>query len=292
MRLSSIMISLIPLLTASYIIMGYRVQWLISMYLIGLTYGFASALVSARRLYFLAEAAPHSALLAVAMSIALSTVADFNELAAATLIGLALVCSICYFIHRGVDQDIATAIYVSATASLSVISMYFVMTRAARVLEIASLLIGDPLLMTHRELLYLSLIAAVVVALSALTYRGNVVIGVDSEYSKLIGMKVWLYDLTAFTVIGLTSIGLLRAVGYILEHILLLVPAAIATNSHSSSEALKLAVSSSVFASVAGLLTSITVNVAPSGTIGLTLLLIYILSSIMRSGRGLGFAKS
>lgn len=290
MMLSSIMISLIPLLTAFYIFMGYRVQWLISMYLIGLTYGFASALVSARRLYFLAEAAPHSALLAVVASIALSTVVSFNELATATLIGLALVCSICYFIHRGVDQDVATAVYVSSTASLSVISMYFVMTKAARVVEVASLMIGDPLLMTHRDLLYLLLIATAVIALSISTYRGNVVIGVDPEYSKLMGMKVWLYDLTAFTVIGLTSIGLLKAVGYILEHILLLVPAAIAVNSNSSSEALKLAISSSVFASITGLLASITVNVAPSGTIGLTLLLIYILSSI-RSRRGLGFAK-
>ncbi|MEM1794519.1 MAG: metal ABC transporter permease [Desulfurococcaceae archaeon] len=290
MRLSSIMIFSIPILTASYIIMGHRVQWLISMYLIGLTYGFASALVSARRLYFLAEATPHSALLAVVASIALSTVIGFDELAAATLIGLALVCSICYFIHRGVDQDVATAVYVSATASLSIISMYFVMAKAARVVEITSLMIGDPLLMTNRDLLYLLLIATVVVALSASTYRGNVVIGVDPEYSKLMGVKVWLYDLTVFTVIGLTSIGLLRAVGYILEHILLLVPAAIAVNSNSSSEALKLAVSSSIFASIAGLLASIIVNVAPSGTIGLTLLFIYALSSI-RSRGGLGFAK-
>ncbi len=285
MRLSSIMIFLIPLLTASYIFMGYRVQWLISMYLIGLTYGFASALVSTRKLYFLAEAAPHSALLAVVASIALSTVTGFDELAAATLIGLALVCSICYFIHRGVDQDVATAVYVSATASLSVISMYFVMARAARVVEIASLMIGDPLLMTHRDLAYLMLVAVVVIALSSSTYRGNVVVGVDPEYSKLMGVKVWLYDLTTFIVIGLTSIGLLRAVGYILEHILLLVPAAIAINSHSSSEALKLAVSSSVFASIAGLLASIAVNVAPSGAIGLVLLLIYVTSSIVR-GRG------
>jgi len=243
-----------------------------------LVFGLLSSVVAARRLFFLAGAAPHASLLAALLAVptALAVGTSFTVLTG--LIGILLVYAVGYAIYRGVDEDIATSLFVSATASLSVILAYLVATRYSLGFDITALVFGDPLLAGREEALSSALVAALVATTLLATYRRQVYIGVDREAAQLAGLRVWFYDWLFFTMLGLGISVLIRSVGFVLEHVLVLIPGAIAGYASSSREALLYATASSCIAGALGLWASRLLNVAPAGATGLVLLALYVLA--------------
>ena len=260
----------------------FEPKWVLIMLFSALAYGSLSSIVSSRRLYFLASASPHSALLAVVLAIPLAReLGVFNEYGWAIIFSILLAYSVGYFIHRGVNPDIVTATFVALTASTSVLMMYFVLTRYPIETDITALIIGDPLLTRWSDVIYAIGIGLFSIVCVVLTYRENVLIGIDTDSAKLAGLRTGIYDLLVFTLLALTTVGLLRIVGFVLEHVLILLPAAIAsTIAESSKQALLISVFSSIIASMTGLYTAIVFNLSPSGTTGLILFIIYVISII------------
>ena len=259
-------------------------RWVAVVLSAALAYGFMSSIVAARRLYFLAGASAHSALLAAVLALPLAAFAGLlDEQAWAILVGLVLTYAVGYMIYRGVDPDTATAVFVAATASASVLAIYYVLTRFPLEVELWAIVVGDPLLASHREA-WLALAIAALTALGVLlTYREQVYVGIDREFAQLSGIRVWAYDLLAFTLLALTTVGLIRVVGFVLEHVLLLLPSAIATHlSASSRGVLVISVSVSVLASLAGLYLAVLLNQSPAGVIGLLLLMVYLAVLFLR----------
>ncbi|HDJ26667.1 MAG TPA: hypothetical protein ENF34_05065 [Candidatus Bathyarchaeota archaeon] len=124
--LASLLLALATAALASYL----NPRWVAVMVSAALAYGFLSSLVAARRLYFLAGASAHSALLAAVLAFPLAaTTGLLSEHAWALLVGLALMYVVGYMIYRGVEPDTATAVFVAATASASVLAIYYVLTR-------------------------------------------------------------------------------------------------------------------------------------------------------------------
>jgi len=72
-------------------------------------------------------------------------------------------------------------------------------------------------------------------------------------------------------------------VGFVLEHVLLLLPAAIATRlSESSRDVLVASTSVSVMASLVGLYLAVLLDQSPAGVVGLLLLAIYLAVLVLK----------
>ena len=251
--------------------------WVTVMLSAGIAYGSLAPVIAARKLYFLAGAAPHAAFLAAVAGIALSGVLGLDRSFAALLVGLALLYSIGLAIHRGRDPDIATSVFVAFTASTTVIAVYFVLSAYPLETDIATIVVGDPLLATRKEALISAILGALCLAASGLTYCEQACIGIDPDTARLSGARIWVYDIILFTLLALVSVALVRIVGFVLEHVLVLLPASIAvTGAWSARSAFLVSLISGVSASILGLSLALILNQAPSGITGLTLLAVYI----------------
>ena len=262
--------------------------WVAVMVSAALAYGLMSSIVAARRLYFLAGASAHSALLAVVLAMPLAELLGLmDERFWALLMGLLLIYAVGYMIHRGADPDVATSVFVAATASASSLAIYYVLTRFPTEAELWAIIVGDPLLSSQQDAFYALGVASLTALAVILTYREQVYIGLDREFMRLSGVRTWAYDLLVFTCLGLVTVSLIRVVGFVLEHVLLLLPSAVATRLvKSSGEVLLASTSISLAASLLGLLLAVSVDLSPAGIVGLVLLTAY-LSSLL-AGRWAG----
>ena len=258
--------------------------WVIVMASASIAYGFLSPVVASRRLYFLASASPHSALLATIIAIPISMAIPVgNVYLWAAVIGLLLIYSVGYMIHRGVDPDIATAIYVSFTSSASVIALYYVLTRYPIETDLATIVIGDPLLAGWDEAFISVAIAVLSLLFVIVSFCEQVCIGVDRDSTRLSGINTSFYDLLVFTLLGLTTVLLIRIVGFVLEHVLILLPASIAVLvTESARKTLLISVVVSVLAGLTGLYLAVLFDIAPAGATGLVLLLFYIICLVIK----------
>ncbi len=259
-------------------------KWVLVMSIAALTYGLLSPVVAARRLYFLASASPHSALLAAVLAIPLARIFDIvNEYVWAIFLGLLLTYIVGYMIHKGIDTDTATATFVAFTASASVMAIYYVLTSFPLETNIWAIIVGDPLLADWNDIAYASVVMVFTALLVLLTCREQICLGIDRDYVKLAGIRVEIYDWIMFTLLGLTTVALIRIVGFVLEHVLILLPATIATTaSKSARDAMYLSIISSFAASILGLHLAVALGLAPAGIAGLSLLTLYIFALLGR----------
>lgn len=242
----------------------------------GLAFGLMSALVAARRLFFLAGATPHSALLAALLAVLVTGSMDAPAYVLTVLLTVLLVYIAGYMIFSDVEPDIATSVLVSFSASTSVILAYYVKSAAGGA-DIASIVFGDPLLVGPLEAWIAIATALTVCLVVALSYREQVYIGIERDLSKITGMPVWLYDLAFFTLVGVVVGTMVQIVGFVLEHVLILLPgAAAAMYARSASEAVLLSVSSALAAAGLGLILSLVLGISPSGATGLVMLSTYL----------------
>ncbi|MET1160571.1 MAG: metal ABC transporter permease [Thermoprotei archaeon] len=257
--------------------------WIIVMVSAGLAFGSLGSIIAIRKLYFLAGASPHIALLAVALSIPLSVVLGGSEYLYSIIGGILLVYIAGYMIYRGIESDIATAMVVASTASLSVIVIYYVLTRYPIYFSISAIITGDPLLVGIYDAMVAFVIALFTFILVLLTYREQLAIGIDRNMAELLGLRIWVYDLLLYTLIGLVVVGLLKIVGFILAHVLVLLPPSIAViRSRSAWEALYLTIVTALVSSLLGLHFGVLLDISPTGLTGLILLFLYILAFMRR----------
>ncbi len=260
-------------------------KWTIVMLSAALAYGSLSPLIASRRLYFLSAASAHIALLAVVLSIPLSYLA-FNGYFWAVIIGLSLIYAVGYAIHSGIDEDVATAVFVSFSASASVIAMYFVLSKYSLEYDLWSIILGDPLLVGWKEAIALAAVSILIFLVTVLSYRENVIIGVERDTAVVSGIRVWFYDFTLYTLLGIAAIAMIGIVGFVLEHVLILLPAAISMSIAKDSKGmLTTSILISLISAMAGLQISVLTNQAPSGVIGLIMFTLYILALAVKRCR-------
>lgn len=255
-------------------------RWLVVIILSSLIYGNLSALISMRRLYFLASAAPHSALLAVSLAVVLvNTIRVFNEYLWSSIIGCVMMLLVGYMIYKGADTDIVTSVYVASSASLSILVINYVLTGYGLSYSLWSIILGDPLLTTWGDVINLTAVALLTIGIGFLIFNYHLYIGVDPDFIKIAVKHRWVYELLIFMLLGLASVALIKVSGFILQHILMLLPSTIAINlGESAKRAYVLSILISLIAGCLGLYIAILVNIAPSGAIGLILLLTYVIT--------------
>jgi len=266
---------------------SYPARWALLMGAAGLGFGALSSLVYSRRLMFVAAASPHAAFLAASLALILSGALGGPVELYTLLAGLLAVYSVGLLVYKGVDPDEATSIMVSATSALGALAMYVAvqMYPSARV---ASIVIGDPLLATQRDLWVAVAGAGFILALALLAAKEIYYVGVDPDDARLSGLRLWAYDAALYTAIGLAAVGMVRVVGFVMEHVLILLPGAIAAAaSRGVYPSLALSASLGLFAGLTGLLLAVTLDTAPSPAAGLILVASYIVVRIWGwMGRG------
>ncbi len=213
---------LLALLAASVYL--YPWMWAATLLGAGLVYGSLSPLVHSRRLLFMAGAAPHAALAAASLGVVIAGYIGGPYSLWGLLLGTILVYVAGYSTYRGMDPDVSAGLLAGFSASLGVAGLYL----AARVGAASfSFIIGDPLLASPRDaLIVIGLGAATTLILVAASERISY-IGVDRDDALLSGARVWVYDLILFTALAVTTVGFIRLVGFILEHVLILIPGAL-----------------------------------------------------------------
>ncbi len=278
----------LPMLIAPITIALYTVYYMryypiasLAMLFATLAFGVLGSLVAARKLYFLAGAAPHSALLAALLGVLFSSLTSLPLRPLVIILAVVLVYFVGYPLFRGFDPDVVTALFVSLTSSLSVILVYVVIRVAPVTYNISSLVFGDPLLATARDLPVIVIVSIVTTVASIATYKEQVLIGFNREQAVLSGLRVWVYDLLFFTVLGMSLAALLPIVGFILEHVLVLLPGVISLSARSSRDALLYAVFSALLAGALGLWVSVLLDISPAGSTGLMLFAIYLASLVL-----------
>ncbi|MCE4601554.1 MAG: metal ABC transporter permease [Desulfurococcales archaeon] len=201
----------------------YPPEWVLALAGAGLAYGALSPLLYARRLLFMAGAAPHAALAAASIGAALGAW-GLDSVLAGLVLGLSFIYTAGYAVYRGVDPDTAASLLAGFTASLGVAGLYFASSLG---IQVSGIIIGDPLLASRLEAVTVAVLG--LITLLILARAGDVMayIGVDRDDAALSGARVLVYDITLYTLIALLTVGLIRIVGFILEHVLLLIPGAL-----------------------------------------------------------------
>lgn len=266
----------------AFIVVPYT--WFLTILFSAILYGALSPLISARRIYFLAAEAPHISLLSVALGIIFYNVLPIlSEFSWALVLSLILIYVIAFAIRWGLDPDVVTSATVAFTASSSIIAISYVLSKYSIRYNLWSVILGDPLLTTRDELYVLIGIALIVFFTVLYIFKISIYIGIDTDYTKLHGIKLIFYDIVLFTFIGLASIALLKIIGFVLEHVLLLLPSLIAINlTEGSYKVLYISILSSIFSSILGLLVSIYLNIAPAGGVGIVAFIFYFVTLILK----------
>jgi len=258
-------------------------RWVIVVGLASLVYGLLSPVVVARRLLFLAGALPHSALLSALLAIIATNVLGCPFEVCSLVFSLALVSTVSALISKGVRPDDATAIFVSASVSLTAISLYYILTAFPMETSVWSYIIGDPLLVTWGDVTFTIAVSSLVFLLVAPFLREHVLIGVDRDFVRLSGVRAPVYDAMVVASLAIATVGLLRAVGFVVEHVMVLLPGITASSlAKSGRDAVLIGLFLSLAGGLSGLLISVVTGLAPSGVIGIVMLAFYLMSMLGR----------
>jgi len=248
-----------------------------------LAFGSISALVAARRLYFLVHVTPHMALLAAPLS-AIVLGYGGGDWVLAILVVLVLVWISGYALHKGVSGDVVASIMASFTASATVLALYYAQ-RIVGAGRVSQLILGDPLLVSSVEALTALTVGLLVTAVSLSVAREVFFIGVSRETALVSGLRVWAYDFTLYTIMALSVAVMLRIVGFLVASVFTLLPGATAVMIARGSLQVTLAsITIAMVASALGLLASISLDMPPSGVSGLILVALYILVRVAKVG--------
>lgn len=275
---------LVLALLTTGVFFGLELRWLLTFASMGLVFGFLSPVIAARRLYYLSAAAPHSTLFSIALSIMIAGVSwSTNYYVVAITVSILMMFGVSYMVRLGLDPDVATSVFVAGTTASSVLILYYISVNYRMTYSVNALILGDPLLISYGELVTLFLTSMMTAVLVITTFRENVCAGVDIDLLRLSGIRLTLYDLVPYFLLGFASVVLLRLVGYVMSHVMILLPSLISMNlSKRACETLAHSVGLSTVSALSGLMLSTHLNISPSGSVGLFLTLIYLVTFIMR----------
>ncbi|HIP65707.1 MAG TPA: metal ABC transporter permease [Pyrodictium sp.] len=255
------------------------IRWVIAATSVGIAFGSLSILVAIRRLHFLAGGLPHGALVAVLLGIIAANVLGIPVHLASILFISILIAIAWMLLEKGVSGDVVAAAFVSFCSSVAVILGYMVLSLFPLKESLWAYIWGDILLVDWNTVALSAVIAVAVLITTLTTYIEHMCIAVDGDGVRLAGVRIGLYDLILLTMLAATSTALLKAAGFVLEHVLILLPGTIAVNlAKTGIQALLYSLVISLAASLIGLLLGLALNQPPSGLIGLLLFATYIFS--------------
>lgn len=235
---------------------------LVAVLLIGALCGVIGTYVVLRGYAFLGDALAHASFPGVAVAYLLGTSILGGALVAGFVTAL-LIGGVSR--NRRVSHDSAIGVLFAGAFALGV--MLISRIRSYRK-DLSSLLFGNILGVSTADLITISVIGAIVLALVAVFYRALLLASFDPTYAASLGYPTWLLDLLTLGLLTLTIVVGLQAVGNVLVVAMILTPSAAARLLTDRVPAMMaLGAGIGALSGVIGLFASYPANLAPGATI-------------------------
>jgi zinc transport system permease protein len=151
-------------------------------------------------------------------------------------------------------------------------------------LDLFSLLFGNILLVGNDDLIMILITAAIVIPVIYMLYKKLVLIIFDENQAKVSGLNVTWINTLFIILASITIIASIRLVGVLLISSLIVIPNITAIMlGKGFKKTLFISCAMSVFSSVFGIVISYYLNLAPSGTIVLILVSIFLIAVIAKN---------
>ena len=258
--------------------LGFQQRALIGGSLAAIALALVGTWVVIRGMSFLGDALVHGVIPGIALAILL----DFNVLIGAAGAAVVMLVGI-NFVHRqtAFSEDTGIGLLFVGMLALGVI---LVSSTASYTGSLTTVLFGDALGVTTRDIVTLGVVAAVTLVVSVLLYRAFLVLSFNEEKAKLLGLRPRMAHFVMLALITLAIIGSFQTVGTLLVFGLLIGPPATAALLVRRVPAIMtLAALIGVFSVWAGLLISYHANTAGSATMALVPIVLFFVVLTMKN---------
>ena len=226
---------------------------------------------------FFSDALGHSALTGIGLGIILGF---RNDLAAMLIFGIIWAILICVIKQSG---SASTDTIISVFSSTSVAAGLLILSRGGKFARYSRLLIGEILAVTPKDLLYLLLMLAGVIAMWAVLYNMLLMTSVDPFLARSRGIRTRLVECAFVVMVAVAVMISIQWVGVLLINALLILPAAAGRNiARTSRQHAVFSVAFAMISGIAGLTLSYYLDTSAGATVVLVSALIYSASLLMR----------
>lgn len=230
-----------------------------------------------QQMAFFSDALGHSALTGIGLGIVLGVSSD---LLAMLVFGIVWAMLICRIKQTGAAS---TDTVISVFSSTSVAAGLLILSRGGGFARYSSLLVGDVLAVTPRDLLYLLIALVLGVALWAAMYNRLLLGSVNPSLARTRGIRVQLVECAFVVLVAVAVMLAIKWVGVMLINALLILPAAAGRNLACSSRQHALySVGISLLCGVAGLVSSYAWDTTVGAAIVLYAAVCYFISLALR----------
>jgi len=249
--------------------------------IIGLATGLIGCFVVLRGLAFIGDALIH----AVFPGVVLATILGYDIMFGAFLFGGATALAIGLASrNRRVSHDAAIGVVFAAFFALGIV---IVSAERSYTGEVTSLLFGNILAISERDIAVTALLAAIVVAAGLLFKRIFILIAFDRTLAASAGYPVFRLELLLLLLVTLTVVFSLQAIGNLLVLALLITPAAAArVLTDRLNRMLLLSMLISAGSGIVGLYISFHWDLSASGSIALTTTAVFLFALILAPQHG------
>jgi zinc transport system permease protein len=173
-----------------------------------------------------------------------------------------------------IPPDSAVAILLSSGLALGIVLMSL---SGGFSVDLFSFLFGSILLVSVEDTLMILIMAAAVLTFVSILYKRFLYITFDEEQAKVSGLQVTRLNYLFIVLAGVTVIASMRLVGILLISSLIVIPNITAMMfGKGFKKTVLISVIISIFSVVSGIFASYILNIAPSGSIVLILVLIFV----------------
>lgn len=242
---------------------------IIAILLLAVNASVAGSFVIFKNIPFLVAGASHAALAGSAMFIAIESYIKINPVVGAIIFAI----FVAFSASKARQANIAIGISFAFSMSLAVLFISFIKEQASRVW---GLLFGDLLLITNEDIILMAIMTSIVIIISLLFSKEFIFISFDMEGAKAGGIKAEYFNYILLSIISISTVITMKAVGAILVYAMLVAPSASANKIANSISGVF--IFSAFFASLAGfsgLIASFYLPFSPSAITALIATLIY-----------------
>ena len=243
---------------------------LIAIIIISPLFGILGTMIVNNKLAFFSDALGHSVFTGMAIGIIIG-VAQTDIVMA--LFGVVFAILLNYI--RG-KKTVSTDTIISVFSSLSTAVGLVILSRGGNFSQYSSLLVGDILSITPKEIVYLLMILITTLVLWGLLFNKLHSISISESLARSRGINIKVIDTCFAVLIALIVMLSIKWVGMLIINALLILPAAASRNiSHNMREYHLFSILISVFTGIVGLILSFYVETATGPTIAILAAIVF-----------------
>ena len=255
----------------------FMINALLAVLLIGPLFALLGTMIVMKKMAFFSDALGHSAFTGVAVGVIFGITS--TEI---SMIGFAVIFAILlnHIKKRNPDNvDTIISVFASVATALGLCVLSF----GGNFSEYSSLLVGDILSISKKEIVYLLIIFVVAIVFMCLAINRLNAISINATVARSHNIKVQLIEDVFAVIIAITVMLSIRWVGLLLVNALLILPAASSRNiSENMREYIAYSVVFSLFSGLLGLFLSYFINIATGPVIVIVAAIIYFVTYIYR----------